>query len=48
MTLPRLYALSAEWRRAPPLRHVVARFVGYQPPADAAAIAPPEPPEFEE
>jgi len=33
MTLPRLTALNAEWKRCPPARLLIAGYVGYQAPA---------------
>ena len=35
LTLPRLAALQAEWRRCPPVHRLLAAFVGYEAPAPA-------------
>jgi hypothetical protein len=50
MTLPRLYLLSRQWRAHPPVRHLLAAFVGFKSPDGATPQGerPPEPPEFED
>lgn len=35
--LPRLEALEREWKRHPPVHHLVAAYLGYKPPASAGA-----------
>lgn len=50
MTLPRLYLLSRQWRAHPPVRHLLAAFIGFKAPTTEAIASEraPEPPEFED
>lgn len=40
ITLSRVRALYAYWRKNPPVHKLIARFVGYQPPSDFGSVAP--------
>jgi hypothetical protein len=50
MTLPRMYALSKQWRMFPPVRITVASAFGYKlPTADSITVQrAEEPPEYED